>query len=146
MEPSTPQGLVERFYRDLWNRQDEDVAFRILHPAFRFRASLGPERRGPDGFLAYARSVHAALTDFTCVIDHLVATETEAAARMTFHGIHSGRFFDIDATGRRIEWRGGAFFTTDGRRITELWVLGDVDAVKRQLGAATASDFSVGSD
>ena len=35
----------------------------------------------------------------------------------------------------------GEFFTTDGHRITELWVLGDVDTVKRQLGASAVSSF-----
>jgi hypothetical protein len=34
-----------------------------------------------------------------------------------------------------IRWVGGAFFTTDGRQIVELWVLGDVDSVKQQLNA-----------
>ena len=45
--PQSPKQLVERFYLDLWNKADEAVARQILHPEFRFRASLGPERRGP---------------------------------------------------------------------------------------------------
>jgi hypothetical protein len=40
----------------------------------------------------------------------------------------------VPATGRRIAWSGVAFFDTAEGRITALWVLGDVDAVKRQLG------------
>jgi len=42
----SPADLVERFYYDLWNRANEAVAWEILHPDFRFRASLGPERSG----------------------------------------------------------------------------------------------------
>jgi len=48
----------------------------------------------------------------------------------------------VEATGRVITWAGGAFFTTDGERITELWVLGDIDSVKQQLGAPQDSGFS----
>ena len=34
------------------------------------------------------------------------------------------------------------FFTTDGCRIIDIWVLGDVDAVKQQLGVGTTSTFA----
>ena len=138
----SPRKLVERFYHDVWNQADETVAREILHPEFRFRASLGPERRGPDGFIDYMRSIHAALAGYTCIIEDLMVTDTRAAARMLFKGRHQARFFDVEATGRDIAWAGGAFFTTDGRQITELWVLGDVDSVKQQLNASGAAQFS----
>jgi predicted ester cyclase len=36
-------------------------------------------------------------------------------------------------------WSGAAFFHIIRSQIVSLWVLGDVDAVKRQLGAASTS-------
>ncbi len=140
--PVTANSLVERFYHEVWHRADETVAREILHADFRFRASLGPERRGPAGFIEYMRSIHAALADYTCRIEDLVSTGNRAAARMRFSGIHRARFFGVEATGRVITWAGGAFFTTDGERITELWVLGDIDSVKQQLGAPQDTSFS----
>ena len=140
----TPKSLVESFYHKVWNRADETVAGAILHPAFRFRASLGPERVGPDGFIEYMRSIHAALADYTCRIEDLVTMDHRAAARMTFTGIHRARFFGVEPTGRTITWAGAAFFTTDGHQITELWVLGDIDGVKQQLGAPPGAGFSSG--
>jgi predicted ester cyclase len=140
----TPRTLVERFYYEVWNRADERVAREILHPEFRFRASLGPERRGPEGFIDYMRSIHAALADYTCIIDDLVVTLDRAAARMTFKGVQRGRFFSVDPTGRKIRWEDCAFFATDGRQIVELWVLGDVDSVKQQLSTPPSSSFSPG--
>lgn len=137
----SPRALVERFYFDVWNRADEAAARDVLHPDFQFRASLGPERRGPEGFIAYMRSIHAALADYTCIIDDLIVAENRAAARMTFRGVHRGRFFDVLPTGREVRWAGGAFFTTDGRQIVDLWVLGDVDSVKQQLNAGSGAKF-----
>ena len=96
------------------------------------------------GSSSHSRSIRAALADFTCQIDDIVATEHRAAARMTFTGVHRARLFDVEATGRVITWAGGAFFTTDGDRITELWVLGDIDRVKQQLGASQETGFSSG--
>jgi predicted ester cyclase len=138
---TSPAVLVQRFYDEVWNRADEAVAGEILHPNFSFRASLGPVRRGPDGFIEYLRTIHAALADFTCSIEDLIVTDDRAAARMFFRGKHRGMFFDVPATQREVSWAGAAFFTTDGRQITTLWVLGDIDAVKRQLDAASTASF-----
>ena len=137
----TPTDLVRRFYDEVWNRQDEAVARAILHADFRFRGSLGPELRGVDGFIDYLRATHRALGSYTCIVDDLVATTDRAAARMRFRGIHRARFFGVEATGREIIWAGAAFFTSDGNQIVTLWVLGDLDGVKRQLGAAAESAF-----
>jgi predicted ester cyclase len=142
--PSTPRDLVERFYHVVWNNSDEAEARKILSADFRFRASLGPELRGPGGFVAYLRSVHAALDKFTCIIEELIATDDRAAARMSFRGVHKAKLFGIEATGREIRWNGAAFFKTNGETITELWVLGDVEAVRRQLTPDRAFEpFSV---
>ena len=134
--------LVEQFYHEVWNKADETVASEILDPNFRFRASLGPERLGLAGFIDYMRSVHAALADYMCIIEDLIATERRAAVRLRFCGNQRGPLFGVAPTRQEITWSGAAFFTTDGTRITELWVLGDVDAVKRQLGATPQISFA----
>jgi len=137
---STPRELVERFYHAVWNKADEAEARKILKPDFRFRASLGPELRGPGGFIAYLRSVHAALENFTCTIEELIETEDRAAARMSFTGRHRGKMFGIAPTGRDIAWSGAAFFKIEDGMIAALWVLGDVEAVRRQLEPERAAE------
>lgn len=138
---SNPETLVRRFYYEVWNQADEVVAKAILHADFKFRGSLGPEKIGPDGFIDYMRSVHIALANYTCEIDRLVSSGSEVAARMTFHGNHRAEFFGVPATGQTIRWSGAAFFETDNGRITSLWVLGDVESVRSQLGAPSRSQF-----
>ncbi len=131
----TPRELVERFYHELWNKADEAVAPEILAEDFRFRGSLGPEKRGQDGFLEYLRSVHEALADYVCIIEDLVETDDRVVARMMFRGTHRADFFGVPATGKMIEWAGAAFFTIGSGRIERLWVLGDIDSIKAQLGS-----------
>lgn len=132
----TPKQLVESFYADVWNRKDEAQARRILAADLDFRGSLDDLRTGAEGFLDYARLIHAALEGFTCTIRELMVDGDRVAARMAFHGTHQGPMFGVAATGKRIEWAGAAFFLTGGGQIRRLWVLGDVDSVKRQLGLA----------
>ena len=131
------ERIVERFYHEVWNKADEAAAREILCNDFRFRASLGPEMVGADSFIGYMQAIHAALASYRCTIEELVRDKDNgrAAARMRFQGIHRGVFFNVPATGRVVEWTGAAFFETNGDRIASLWVLGDVDAVRRQLGA-----------
>lgn len=135
--------LVEEFYHTVWNKADEEAARRVLSADFRFRGSLGPEKYGPDGFIAYMRSVHRALGGYICVIEEVVADGDRVAARMRFRGRHQAEFFGVAATGRDIEWAGAAFFRVDQDRIAELWVLGDIDSVKQQLGQGTSAGFTV---
>ena len=139
---ATPLALVERFYHVVWNRADEAEARHILAEDFRFRGSLGPERVGQDGFIAYLHEIHAALSDYTCTIDDLIETTDRVGARMTFSGRHVGPLFGVAATGRQISWSGAAFFTIADQRIAALWVLGDVDAVRRQLGGHDTVPFA----
>lgn len=138
----TPTHLIKRFYGDVWNVASEAVAREILEKNFVFRASLGPERTGPEGFIKYMHEVRAALPDFVCNIQEIIAEESQAVARMEFVGTHNGVFYGIEPTGKKITWVGAGFFKTNGKQITELWVLGDIDAVKQQLGAPVKQDFA----
>ncbi len=129
----SPRELVEAFYTEVWNRADEERAREILAESFRFRGSLGAERVGPDGFIAYMREVHRALDDYRCIIDELVTDRDRAAARMRFTGKHRAEFLGVAATGRQITWAGAAFFRCEGGRIANLWVLGDIVELRRQI-------------
>lgn len=142
---ATAKALVERFYHEVWNKAEQRAAREILHPDVVFRGSLGSQLRGADGFIAYLRSVHAALANFVCTIEDLIETEDRAAAKMLFRGTHRGTFFGIEATGREITWNGAAFFTIEDGVIAEIWVLGDIDAIKRQLMPnLSPQNFSMG--
>jgi SnoaL-like domain len=67
--------LDERFYTEIWNRQDFAAAGELLAADFRFRGSLGSKTVGIPAFLAYVRSVHKALADYRCIIKELVADD-----------------------------------------------------------------------
>ena len=132
----TNRDLVKRFYAELWDRWDKAVAWEILSDDFLFHGSLGADRNGIDGFLDYVDRVRTALGDYRSDIGEMVEEPDSIAVRMTFSGNHQGEFFGVPASGRRISWRGAAFFTFRQGRICALWVLGDVDGVKAQLGIA----------
>ena len=139
--PIDPKILVQRFYDEVRNQANEAVAKEILHVDFKFRGSLGPEKYEPDRFIEYMRSIYTALANYTCVVEHLVSSANEVAARMIFHGQHQADFFGVPATNQTVTSTGTAFFKTDGAQITRLWVLGDIDSGKSQIGARIHSQI-----
>jgi len=128
------KALVHRFYAELWEAGDESAAPAILHVDLRFRGSLGDEKQGIAGYLDYLRSVRAGLSNYRCEILSLVAEGDRAAAEMRFSGQHTGLFQGVTPTGRELAWEGSAFFTLYEERLARIWVLGDLDALRKQLG------------
>lgn len=124
---------VRRFYDEIWNRADLGVIPELLAVDVTFRGSLGRALTGHAEFADYVRGVTTVLGDYRCEIVTLVADGDRVAARMTFSGIHRGPLLGVPATGRRVSWTGAAFFTFSDGRIADLWVLGDIDGLRRQL-------------
>jgi hypothetical protein len=66
---------------------------------------------------------------------------------MCFSGIHRGLLLGQPPTGKRVSWAGAALFHARGGKLESLWVLGDLESLRRQLRAdpwdirrATADD------
>jgi predicted ester cyclase len=126
--------LVERFYGELWNRWNDSAVEDTLSPGFTFRGSLGQQTSGRQGWRRYRDLVREGSADFHNEIVALVCDGRRAAARLRFTGTHTGPLAGLAATQRRFEYAGAAFFTADERWLTSAWVLGDLDALRRQLG------------
>jgi steroid delta-isomerase-like uncharacterized protein len=131
---SDVHDLVRSFYDDLWNRWDDAVVAAVLSPTFEFRGSLGTVSIGRDGWLDYRDVVRSGAADFHNEVVSLVCDGDRAAARLTYTGTHTGNLLGIPATGRSFEYAGAAFFRARDGLLASAWVLGDLDALRTQLG------------
>jgi predicted ester cyclase len=77
--------------------------------------------------------VRAGSADFHNQIIELVCDGQRAAARLLYSGTRTGLLLGLSATQRRFEYVDAAFFAADSRRLTSAWILGDLDALRRQL-------------
>jgi predicted ester cyclase len=127
------KDAVRCWYEEMWNRWDEAVLERILDPEIELRGSLGQTSRGLGGVAAYMRFVRDAFPDFHNHLEDMVEEGDRVFARLRYTGTHRGQLFGIPPTGRRVEYAGAALFRFRGERIRSVWVLGDVDGLKRQL-------------
>ena len=131
----TVETLVRRFYDDLWNRFDETLIPVLLAEDVTFRGALGRHAAGHAAFADYMRLVRGAFPDFEQTIDEVVvdAVGGSAFVRLRCRGTHRGALFGLPATGRRITYEGAARFETRGGRIADVWVLGDLHSLMRQI-------------
>jgi steroid delta-isomerase-like uncharacterized protein len=130
---SDAEALVRRFYDQAWNGWDDTVVDDVLAADVRFRGSLGDEVVGRDGWRRYRDRMRRAVPDFTNEIVDLVAGDDRAVARLRYGGHQQGPLLGRMGYGQPIAYDGVAFFTFASGRIADVWVLGDLDALRRQL-------------
>jgi predicted ester cyclase len=139
---SRRKQLIKLFYKEVWDKGDLSLVPQLIHPGFTFRGSLGPALVGYEQFSDYVRWLTGVLEGYTSDILALVEERDTIAGKLRFHGIHRGTFFGFPGTGRRVGWHGAPLFTFEGERIRDLWVLGDIHGLLRQLsGNADTLDF-----
>ena len=132
-KPMNTRDLVGCFYEEVWNCGNKAKIPELLHESFTFRGSLGQTKRGLDAFAGYVEFVRDALSEYRCEIQEIVCEGSKVFAKVLFSGVHHKEFLGYPATFRRVEWIGAALFTVDGNKFSDLWVLGDLDALREQL-------------
>jgi predicted ester cyclase len=128
-----PRFLVRRFYDDLWNAWNDDAVDEVLADDFIFRGSLAVETRGREGWRDYRDIVRRGSPDFHNEVVDLVCEGHRAAVRLRCSGHHAGPLLGLDGTGRAFQYAAAAFFTSDGGRLKDAWVLGDLESLRGQL-------------
>jgi steroid delta-isomerase-like uncharacterized protein len=139
MSTEENRRLVRRYYEELWNEWNFDLAGEIISQDVRFRGSLGVEAKELRGFVDYMLRVKNAFPDFSNKVEELIAGDDAVAARLTYTGTHLGEIFGIAATGKPVTYSGAAIFKIADGKIFDGWVLGDVQSLLQQLNAAAAS-------
>jgi predicted ester cyclase len=134
--PRRQKDLVRVFYHEMWNRADKGWIPELTHADVTFRSSLGLELKGHAALAEHVDQVTVALGDYTCEIVDMVEEGEKVVARLLFHGRHRGIFMGFQPTGQRVEWAGSAHFRFRHGKIADLWVLGDLHGLIRQLQAA----------
>ena len=134
---ATVETLVRRFYDDLWNQFDTALIPVLLTEDVTVRGALGRHAAGHAGFADYLELVRGAFPDFEQIIEEVRvdAVGGSAFVRLRCRGTHRGALFGLPATGRLITYEGAARFETRGGRIADIWILGDLHSLVRQLRA-----------
>ncbi len=134
----TTRRLIQRAYNQFWNERQLNAAPRLFAQHGEFCGLLGRSVPGPAGIIDYAQRLFTALPDTRLHVQELIVQRDRAAARILLEGTHEGRLFDIEPTGRGISLDCVALYRIGHGRIVHCDVIGNRDAILRQLGAEAA--------
>ncbi len=130
---SQQKDTVRKFYEAIVSQADISVVEALLTEDFSLRGSLGHTHHGHKGFMLYMDFVRRALGHYQCDILDMIEEDNKVWARMHYSGIHQGELFGHAPTHGKLKWEGVALFAFRDGRISELWALGDVQSVIKQL-------------
>ena len=136
MSAEEHKAIVRRFYDEVWNGGDVDVAVEIFADDY-VRHDLRPTKApsGGAGMAAIARTFRSAFPDLRMEVDVLLAEDDLVAARWTSSGTFTGPWADVAPTGRRATFSGVNIFRFAGGRVVELWNHRDDLGLMQQVGA-----------
>jgi len=132
-EVTDGRQIIGRYYSELWNQWSAAALEELISPDIIFRGSIGTVVRGIDEFRAYVNRIRSAFPDFHNRIEELVAEGASVVARLTYTGTHQGEIFGFRGSGAKVSYQGMAIFHLENGKVMEGHVLGDVEALKRQL-------------
>ena len=133
MDAAACRDVVHRYYEELWNQWRLELVDEMLAEDVHFRGSLGTTVEGREGFRGYLLGMRRGLPDLHHEIEMIVAEEDAAAARLLYRGTHEGPLMGVPGDGHRLNYQGASFFRMQDGLIVELWTLGDMSGLRRQL-------------
>lgn len=139
VETPANKEVYRRFVEEVMNGGKVDLAAEFLDPVVVFHSPLPEQQPGAAGFVASLAAMRAAFPDLHAASTHLVAEGDYVAARFQVTATHSGDFFGIRASGRRIQYEEQVIVRFAGGRIVEHWSVADGLSILQQLGGAPAS-------
>ena len=127
------KAIVQRFYRDMVNQGNLDLADELLAPDYVEHWS--PAGSGIEGFRQFAVGLVAAFPDLQVTVEDLVAEGNRVVARVTVHATHEGALMGMTPTGRQVSFEGIDIFEVEDGRIVGRWNLRTLLSLMQQLGA-----------
>lgn len=126
------EGVVRRFYDEVWTGRDYAAADELFDPEFSYSAA--PGLKGAEAKLRAVRSYHQTFPDLQVTIEDLVISADHAAVRFTVTGTDLGGFRGRPPTGRKVSTWGVDFFGFRDQRIVSNSVGVDWLGLLVQLG------------
>ncbi|MBN1148251.1 MAG: ester cyclase [Anaerolineales bacterium] len=127
--------LLTRWFEELWNKKNYEVAQKLLHSDFVDHANGNQAGQGVAGVVETVRSWHSGFPDGRMTLEDVYTDGDKAVVRTTFRGTHNGPFGGVAPSGKKVTVTSiGIERIADGK-IAESW--GDLNllGVMQQIGA-----------
>lgn len=123
--------LATRFYEEILNGRDMDVADEILDSQYLDHSAAAP---GLENFKTYFAMITSVFPDICVTIEDMLVEDYKGAVRLTVRGTQSGPFRGFPATGEQATWSGMDIIHIANGKIVERWSERDFLHMLVQLG------------
>lgn len=131
------EAVIERYYEELFNEGDLDVADEILASEIAYHGprSFSPQNlHKPEHVKAFVKRYHAAFPDINYHVEEIFGDGEKVAVRWVAEGTHTEELFGIEGTGEKFNDEGLNVFHFEDGKITEVWSYWDTLGMVRELG------------
>ncbi|RXJ86073.1 ester cyclase [Arcobacter sp. CECT 8985] len=127
------EDIVKDYYEYLWNKQNKEYIDILFDDDIEFHGSLGVQTKGKKEFEEYMDSILTGIPNLYHGVEILIKEDDRIAVRAVYNGTHKGRLLNFEATNNRIKYNGASFFKFRDGKIIEVWVLGDLASLLKQI-------------
>jgi steroid delta-isomerase-like uncharacterized protein len=124
---------VHTAWTEAENRHDLTLHANYLHGDIHFHQPGSEPLVGLDAYVAMMQALYAGLEGFAVILDDQFATDDRVVCRWHARGTHSGEFFGLPATGKRLEFQGISLWEFDDGKARRGWSFPDIASVMTQL-------------
>ena len=134
------KALILRFYDEVWNKGNVDVAAEVFRDDY-VRHDLRPgfAQPGPEGQAKIAADFRKGFPDLRFRVEIVIGEGDFVVARWTATGTHSGAWAGIQPSGAEVEFAGVNIFRFADSKVAEIWNHRDDLGLLEKIGAAIDS-------
>ena len=136
------KALVRRYFEEVWDKGNLDVAEELLTTTFVRYGPTGTEGvvRGLEAFKHLVSMYRSAFPDLRIPIEDLIGEGDRVVIRWTARGTHQGELMGNAPTGNQLSVTGILIGRVSGGKIEEEWVDYDTLNLMEQIGAVSESE------
>lgn len=133
MSAAENKELIRRFFEEVWNNGNVDLASEFIAPGFLSHNNLEIEAVGPEGIKRAVLMHRSAFPDLHSTLEELIAEGDRVVVRGTDRGTHLGEFMGRPPTGRKFVITWMDIFRIENGKAIEAWLEMDTKRFLDQL-------------
>jgi steroid delta-isomerase-like uncharacterized protein len=128
-------AIVRRFYDEVFNEKNLDLADALIAPTFKNHAAPPDMQDGPEGIKALVNLLYEIFPDDRHDIEDIFAAGDRVAVRSLHHGTQRGVYFGLPASGKHVSQEEMHIIRMEGGRLAEHWGVRDDLGFRQQMAS-----------
>lgn len=135
------RALFSRWFEELWNKKNYAITKELVDDNFTAHGAGGQDiKQGPDGVAGMVKVWHQAFPDGHMTMDDIITEGEFSTIRMTFRGTHTGDFYGVAPSNKKVEVTSIGIDRVVEGKIREGWGELNMLGMMQQMGAIPSPD------